>query len=178
MTYDQLRDIIIERTTALTKCKYQNDINQKKLLEAQARIAELDSALDACLSGKRIPVAVTNRTDDLSALAAHDAEITSKYIHLLSDQNYEYNQKTNALIKRHVEQLVKVRKAALLEAQQAEISSFCMNYRMKCDEETKSLHIQIEAQQARIAELEAKLGAKPNWKIVLLPEKQNGQSKG
>lgn len=86
-------------------------------LEAQqARIAELDSALDACLSGKRIPVAVTNRTDDLSALAAHDAEITSKYIHLLSDQNYEYNQKTNALIKRHVEQLVKVRKAALLEA--------------------------------------------------------------
>lgn len=116
MTYNQLRDIIIERTTALTKCKYQNDINQKKLLEAQARIAELDSALDACLSGKRIPVAVTNRTDDLSALAAHDAEITSKYIHLLSDQDYEYNQKTNALIKRHVEQLVKVRKAALLEA--------------------------------------------------------------
>lgn len=68
--------------------------------------------------------------------------------------------------------------ADVLEAQQAEISSFCMNYRMKCDEETKSLHIQIEAQQARIAELEAKLGAKPNWKIVLLPEKQNGQSKG
>jgi hypothetical protein len=24
----------------------------------------------------------------------------------------------------------------------------------------------------------AKLGAKPNWKIVPLPEKQNGQSKG
>lgn len=47
-----------------------------------------------------------------------------------------------------------IRKAALLETQQAEISSFCMNYRMKCDEETKSLHIQIEAQQARIAELE------------------------
>ena len=74
MTYNQLRDIIIERTTELTKCKYQNDINQKKLLEAQARIAELDSALDACLSGERIPVAVTNRTDDAQRLSSGAAE--------------------------------------------------------------------------------------------------------
>lgn len=121
MTYNQLRDIIIERTTAITKCKYQNDINQKKLLEAQARIAELENALRKYA---RDFVLVSGG----DALAAHDAT---------------------------------VRKAALLEAQQAEISSFCMNYRMKCDEETKSLHIQIEAQQARIVELEAKLGAKP-----------------
>lgn len=38
-------------------------------LEAQqARIAELDSALDACLNGKRVPIAVANRTYDISAL--------------------------------------------------------------------------------------------------------------
>ena len=46
MTYDQLRDIIIERTTALTKCKYQNDISQKKLLEAQALITSLTCERD------------------------------------------------------------------------------------------------------------------------------------
>lgn len=46
MTYNQLRDIIIERTTELTKCKYQNDINQKKLLEAQARIKELQECIE------------------------------------------------------------------------------------------------------------------------------------
>lgn len=37
--------------------------------------------------------------------------------------------------------------ADALEAQQAEISSFCMNYRMKCDEEIKSLHKQLKEQE-------------------------------
>lgn len=49
MTYNQLQDIIIERTTALTKCKYQNDINQKKLLEAQALITSLTCERDELL---------------------------------------------------------------------------------------------------------------------------------
>lgn len=76
MTYDQLRDIIIERTTALTKCKYQNDINQKKLLEAQAQIAELRKALEWAEAevGWRFED-VLGWPDDTNALAAHDAEL-------------------------------------------------------------------------------------------------------
>jgi hypothetical protein len=91
--------------------------------EAADEIERLQEKLKACVDitlrqGSEIERLRKDKLRELAESQAHEEKLREEFGKLLSDQGFEYNRKTNALIKRHSEQLAasQAREAKLRDA--------------------------------------------------------------